>query len=147
VLVDRSRSMFGSLSARSQLTRADAAAVFETALAVRAQAADLVQFGSGSAPVRLRQDESVLRTVQRFGSLGGTRTAAAGRRHYRGHDRVVIVTDEQAWFDPRGSDPTQAVPPNVPVYTWNLAGYRYGHGPIGVWLRHIFSGLTDACSP
>ncbi len=86
----------------------------------------------------------MLRVLDRFGHLGGTNTAEAVRRHYRGHDRVVIVTDEQAWFDARGSDPTQAVPANVPVYTWNLAGYRYGHGPSGVGLRHTFGGLTDA---
>lgn len=60
------------------------------------------------------------------------------------HDRVIIVTDEQAWFDSRGSDPTCAVPADVPVYTWNLAGYQYGHGPAGVGLRHTFGGLTDA---
>jgi hypothetical protein len=30
------------------------------------------------------------------------------------------------------------------VYTWNLAGYRFGHGPSGVGLRHTFGGLTDA---
>jgi hypothetical protein len=75
--------MFGSLSGRSQLTRADAAAAFGTALAARASSADLVQFGTGSAPVRLRQGESVLPTLERFGDLGGTRTAAAVRRHYR----------------------------------------------------------------
>jgi hypothetical protein len=39
------------------------------------------------------------------------------RRHYRGHDRVLIVTDEQAWFDTRGSEPAAAVPQQVPVYT------------------------------
>ena len=31
----------------------------------------------------------------------------------------------------------------VPVYTFNLAGYRYGHGPSGVGNRHTFGGLTD----
>ncbi|MDQ2846833.1 MAG: TROVE domain-containing protein [Actinomycetota bacterium] len=144
VLVDRSGSMFGPVSERSELTRADAAAVFGTALAVRAASADLAQFGTGSAPVRFRLGESVLRVLDRFGQLGGTNTAEAVRRHYRGHDRVVIVTDEQARFDGRGSDPTRAVPTSVPVYTWNLAGYRYGHAPSGGALRHVFGGLTDA---
>jgi hypothetical protein len=144
VLVDRSGSMFGPVSARSQLTRADAAAVFGTALAVRAKQADLVEFGTGSAPVRFRRAESVLRVLDRFGELGGTNTAEAVRRHYRGHDRVAIVTDEQAWIDARGSDPTRAVPSTVPVYTWNLAGYRFGHGPSGGGARHTFGGLTDA---
>jgi hypothetical protein len=60
------------------------------------------------------------------------------------HDRVVIVTDEQAWLDARGSDPTRVVPSTVPVYTWNLAGYRFGHGRSGGGARHTFGGLTDA---
>ena len=143
VLVDRSGSMFGPLSRRSELTRADAAAVFGAALAVRASSADLVQFGTGSAAVSSRAGESVLRVLDRFGNLGGTDTAEAVRRHYRGHDRVVIVTDEQAWFGYRGSDPTRAVPSRVPVYTWNVAGYQFGHGPSGGGLRHTFGGLTD----
>jgi hypothetical protein len=31
----------------------------------------------------------------------------------------------------------------VPVYTWNLAGYRLGHTAAGA-NRHSFGGLTDA---
>ncbi|GAA4082446.1 TROVE domain-containing protein [Actinomadura miaoliensis] len=144
VLVDRSGSMFGRLSARSDLTSADAAAVFGAALALRAEHADLVQFGTGHAPVPFRRRESVLKVVERFGSLGGTNTAQAVRDNYRGHDRVVIVTDEQAWWGSRGEEPTRAVPQQVPVYTWNLVGYRHGHGPSGAGTRHTFGGLSDA---
>ncbi|HVM26504.1 MAG TPA: TROVE domain-containing protein [Mycobacteriales bacterium] len=143
VLVDRSGSMFGPLSARSKVTRADAAALFGAAVAARAASADLVEFGTGSKVVRPRPAESLLRVVERFGHLGGTQTAAAVRRHYRGHDRVLIVTDEQAWPGWRGQDPTAAVPRDVPVYTWNVAGYRYGHGPSGTASRHTFGGLSD----
>ncbi|MEV4256401.1 TROVE domain-containing protein [Spirillospora sp. NPDC049652] len=140
ILVDRSGSMFGRLSARSDLTAADAAAVFGTALALRAERADLVQFGSGHERVPCGRGASVLKVVQRFRNLGGTETAAALRRHYRGHDRVVIVTDEQAW----GGDPTSVIPAHAPVYTWNLVGYRYGHATSGTATRHTFAGLSDA---
>ncbi|MEP6563223.1 MAG: hypothetical protein ABJD68_19355, partial [Nakamurella sp.] len=58
--------------------------------------------------------------------------------------RGIRWCDEQAWFGPAGAEPTRLVPANVPVYTWNLAGYRFGHGPAGVGLRHTFGGLTDA---
>ncbi|MFJ1751450.1 TROVE domain-containing protein [Kitasatospora sp. NPDC088134] len=143
VLVDRSGSMFDRPSEQTQLNRADTAAVFGTALALRAADADLVEFGTGSRPVRLQRAESVLKVVDRFGDLGGTNTAAAVRGHYRGHDRVVIVTDEQAYGDFR-HDPLEAVPAHVPVYTWNLAGYRTGHAPSGGARRHTFGGLTDA---
>ncbi|KRC57002.1 MULTISPECIES: TROVE domain-containing protein [unclassified Nocardioides] len=143
VLVDRSGSMFSRLSRRSVLTRADAAAVFGVALAVRAARADLVEFGTDHRVVEVGRGESVLTVAGRFGNLGGTNTAAAVRRHYRGHDRVVLVTDEQAWGGWRGEEPTKAVPERVPVYTFNLAGHRYGHGPSGVGNRHTFGGLTD----
>ncbi|MEU0243748.1 TROVE domain-containing protein [Streptomyces sp. NPDC006235] len=144
VLVDRSGSMFWSrLSDRSELNRADAAAIFGTALALRAERADLVEFGSTSDRVKFRKGESVLKILGRFGDLGGTDTTEAVRRHYRKHDRVLIVTDEQYTHHHRG-DPTEQVPADVPVYTWNLAGYRAGHGPSGTGNRHTFGGLTDA---
>ena len=144
VLVDRSGSMFGGVSQKSGLNRADSAAVFGTALALRAASADLVEFGTNHRRVEVERGESLLKALQRFTSMGGTNTAEAVRAHYRGHDRVVIVTDEQAWNGHRGADPTGQVPAGVPVYTWNLAGYRYGHGPSGEHNRHTFGGLSDA---
>ena len=33
------------------------------------------------------------------------------------------------------------MPADVPVYTWNLVGYRLGHGPSGTANRHTFAGL------
>ncbi|MQY33320.1 hypothetical protein SRB17_12810 [Streptomyces sp. RB17] len=144
VLVDRSGSMFWAQSRdRSELTRADAAAIFGTALALRAADADLVQFGSTSDKVRFRKGESVLKILERFGNLGGTDTTDALRRHYRKHDRVLIVTDEQ-YAPNRHGDPTEQIPARVPVYTWNLEGYRAGHGPSGTGNRHTFGGLSDA---
>ncbi|WP_433333068.1 TROVE domain-containing protein [Spirillospora sp. CA-294931] len=144
VLVDRSGSMFGRMSQRSTLTSADAAALFGAALAQRAERADLVQFGTSHAKVSFTRGESVLKVIERFGSMGGTETAAAVRAHYRGHDRVVIVTDEQAWAGYRGEEPAKAVPERIPVYTWNLVGYQHGHGPSGSGTRHTFGGLSDA---
>jgi hypothetical protein len=144
VLVDRSGSMFYSrLSERSELNRADAAAVFGTALALRAADADLVEFGSTSNAITFRKGESVLKILERFGDLGGTDTTEAVRRHYRGHDRVLLVTDEQ-YAPSRHGGPTDQIPAHVPVYTWNLAGYRAGHGPSGTPNRHTFGGLSDA---
>lgn len=143
VLVDRSGSMFGGISERTRLNRADSAAVFGTALALRAASADLVEFGTTSRRIPLAPGDSVLRTTERFGDLGGTNTADAVRRHYAGHDRVVIVTDEQT--APGGPyDATAAIPPHIPVYTWNLAGYRTAHAPSGTGDRHTFGGLDDA---
>ncbi|MFF9570499.1 TROVE domain-containing protein [Streptomyces sp. NPDC014685] len=143
IMVDRSDSMFwDTVSERSKLTRADAAAVFGTGLAMRAEQADLVEFGWRSAEVPFEPGEPVLEVLKRFHALGGTHTTKAVRTHYREHDRVVIVTDEQAApCGPRG--PAEPVPDDIPVYTWNLAGYRPAHGPAGPH-RHTFGGLTDA---
>ena len=145
VLVDRSGSMFDEVSAKSGLNRADTAALFGTALALRSEHADLVEFGTNSRPVQFRGSESVLKVIERFTGMGGTNTADAVRRHYRDtfHSRVVIVTDEQAWGGYYGAEPTSLIPAHVPVYTWNLAGYKHGHGPSGSGNRHTFGGLTD----
>ncbi|MCG7526685.1 TROVE domain-containing protein [Streptomyces sp. OfavH-34-F] len=142
VLVDRSDSMFwDTVSERSTLSRADAAAVFGTALALRAERADLVEFGWRSAAVPYAPGEPVLGVLERFHQLGGTDMTRALRTHYRDHDRVVVVTDEQTLpYGPRSADP---VPRGVPVHTWNLAGYRPAHGAPGPD-RHTFGGLTDA---
>ena len=145
VLVDRSGSMFDAVSAKSGLNRADTAALFGTALALRSEHADLVEFGTHSQPVQFRRSESVLKVIAQFNAMGGTNTADAVRRHYRDtfHSRVVIVTDEQAWGGYYGAEPTSLVPAHIPVYTWNLAGYQRGHGPSGSGNRHTFGGLTD----
>ena len=142
VLVDRSGSMFGRMSTRSELTSADAAAIFGAAVAMRNPGrTDLVEFGTGSRRVETRRGESLLRAVDRFGNLGGTRALDAVRRWYAGHDRVLIVTDEQAWAGQ--GDPGSALPAGVPLYTWNLAGYRAAQGAAGP-NRYTFGGLSDA---
>lgn len=142
VLVDRPDSMFwDTVSERSTLNRADAAAVFGTALAPRAEQADLVEFGWRSVPVPYAPGEPVLDVLKRFHTLGGTDTTKAVRTHYRDHDRVLVVTEEQsAPYGPGGPGP---VPREVPVLTWNLAGYRPAHSPTGP-SRHTSGGLTDA---
>ena len=141
IMVDRSMSMRAPMSDRSDLTAGDSAAIFGTALALRAERPTLVQFGSSSQEIDVKPGTSVLRVMDSYEWLGGTDTAGAIRKHYSGHDRVVIVTDEQANY--WGGDPARYVPDNVPVYTWNLVGYRYGHAPSGENNRHTFAGLTD----
>jgi hypothetical protein len=144
ILVDRSGSMFDAISAKSGLNRADTAALFGAAVALRCEHADLVEFGTSSAPVQFRGAESLLKIIGRFGSLGGTYTAHAVQQHYRDgfHSRVVIITDEQA--SGYSGDPLSLIAARIPVYTWNLAGYKLGHGPSGNANRHTFGGLTDS---
>lgn len=155
ILVDTSGSMHAPFSKDGTLARWDAATVFGLALARRAESADLVSFSGGYWGGRdatkvfpMAQGESLLKSLDRWKGGGyfiggGTDTAGAVQRHYRDHDRVVILTDEQADWHGNG-DVTQAVPQNRMVYTWNLAGYRHGHAPSGTGTRHTFGGLTDA---
>jgi TROVE domain-containing protein len=148
ILVDRSGSMFMGNALRndpkSGLPRAETAALFGTALALRAERADLVQFGSSSEPVRFGKHQAVLQVMGAFREMGGTETGLAIQRNYHGQDRVVILTDEQAFRSAADMlGPLALIPANVPVYTWSLGGYRRGHAAAGP-ARHLFGGLSDA---
>jgi hypothetical protein len=46
-------------------------------------------------------------------AASATNTAEAVGANYRGHDRVVILTDGRAWVGYRGADPTGQVPASV----------------------------------
>jgi hypothetical protein len=149
ILVDRSGSMFNYHGSDQELTMADKAAIFGSALALRAENADLVQFGSawrGPAyeSVSFRKGDSLLPMLDKFRDMGGTETYAAVKGTYKGHDRVIIITDEQygSGWGSRGGDPSDAVPAKIPLYTWNLQGYGVG-GKSGNLKRHTFGGLTD----
>ncbi len=147
ILVDLSGSMADKATGKnSDMTRADVAKVFGAALAMRTDRPTLAWFNHESAPVTVPVGGSLLRLVDAFPApSGGTDTPAAIRRWYTGQDRVIIVTDEQVSAYAM-STVDSTVPERVPLYTWNLAGYRYGHSPAGAagCNRHTFGGLTDA---
>ncbi|WP_405482916.1 TROVE domain-containing protein [Streptomyces sp. NBC_00009] len=158
ILVDRSPSMFPgygfSTPHRSDIPLAEQAAVFGAALAMRAEVPTLVEFGMESRRLNFRKGGSLLRLVERFGQISGTDIPTAVKKHFTGHDRVVVVTDEQTrpgWFpsnarDHGGMAETEIdalVPRDVPVYMWNMAGYKVSATPSGGANRHAFGGLTD----
>lgn len=138
ILVDRSGSMFGRPSEKTQLNYADSAAVFGSALAVRAKKATLVEFGSRYNEISFAKSSSILSLVDSFGNLGGTNTAEAVRRYYTGQSRVIILTDEQYY----GTPPLDLLPANVKGYVWNLQGYRVGSMKSGP-NRTYLGGLSD----
>lgn len=148
VLVDRSGSMFDSSGGVSDLDRADSAALFGIALALRAEEADLVQFGSAwygrgkdYEKVSFRKGDSILPMLSKFKNMGGTNTRKAVEENFKDHDRIVIITDEQ--YNGYGASPLTSVPAKIPVYTWNLGGYKAAHSASGESKRHTFGGLTD----
>lgn len=145
ILVDRSGSMFGSPSKNTQLNFADSAAVFGSALALRANKATLVQFGTSSKEVSFKKSDSLLKMVDSFTGMGGTDTHRAVQAHYKPgvHTRVIIVTDEQVndtWG--RSTEPLASVDKNVPCFVWNLLGYKTSQGETKP-NRTYLGGLSD----
>ncbi|HEU5110050.1 MAG TPA: TROVE domain-containing protein, partial [Micromonosporaceae bacterium] len=146
VLVDTSGSMTGlAFSARSAMTPLKAAAVFGVALAAKGERVDLCGFADGVFRHEVPAGASVIREVDRFcrrvGEVGhGTRIAAAIRRAYKRHDRVFVISDMQTM----DAGVSAAVPGHVPLYGFNLGGYRTTAVPAGRPNRIEFGGLTDA---
>ncbi|WP_328539009.1 TROVE domain-containing protein [Streptomyces sp. NBC_00344] len=158
ILVDRSPSMFPgygySTPNASDITLAEQAAVFGSALAVRAANPSLVEFGMSSRLMHVPRGGSVLKLIEKFGRIAGTDIPTAVKQHFDRHDRIVVVTDEQTrpgWLPSncadhggmRETEIDELVPRTVPVYMWNMAGYRAGAMPSGGGNRHAMGGLTD----
>jgi hypothetical protein len=151
ILVDTSASMSGfSFSARSKMTPAKAAALFGVALAAKGEAVDLRGFADGVFTHRVPKGASVLREVQRFvartGEVGhGTDIPGSVQRSLQpDHTRVVVISDMQTIGGHWGGNVADIVPANVPLYGFNLQGYKQGAFAAGTGNRHEFGGLTDA---
>jgi hypothetical protein len=152
ILVDLSGSMDAALSARSDLRRKDAAAIFGAAVAKRCEFADLYGFDGRQYKFDFTAVSSVLPladTITASGG-GGTATGDAIAASYKGHDRLLIITDEQVggsgrWYGHGRVPVDQALSGiKVPVYTWNLGGARVAQMEQGKLKRHAFGGLNDA---
>jgi hypothetical protein len=146
VLVDQSPSMFpgagwSTPQVHRDISNADLAKLFGAAIALRAGDATLVGYGESSYRIPFGKSDALLKMMSRFVMVNGTDTFAAAHRHFDGHDRVVIVTDEQ---NQRGrfSSIDEVVPRRVPVYVWNIGGYAVGSTASGAY-RHTFAGLND----
>lgn len=164
ILVDRSPSMFphrfyyapSATDKRLGISRADQAAIFGCALALRAKTPTLVEFGGDSRVLTVPRGSSILPLIERFSEINGTDIPTAVKQHYANHDRVVIITDEQtrAGYLPSnmhyrhgGMQETRIdalVPLDVPVFMWNLAGYTAAAMPSGSHARFTLGGLQDA---
>jgi len=144
ILIDTSYSMHVALSAKSQLKRWDAAAVFGLALAARCENAEVVSYSDSFKPFPKVKGESLLRSIARFEKdyfIGqNTATAEAVRRFYRNHDRLIILTDEQA--NPN-SGIFAGVPQHTMAVTFNLSGDEVAHAATGP-NRIAVGGLSDA---
>ena len=146
ILIDTSGSMSGMMSDKSQLQYWDAAAIFGLALSQRCESADVYSFSNRVMQFPLAKGASLLVMLEAF-KRGyfqgqGTSTLESLRATYRNHDRVIVLTDEQANWHTAGSvyDP---LPAHIPAITFNLAGYRVGHAASGTPTRITIGGLSD----
>jgi hypothetical protein len=145
ILIDTSSSMNSGFSKDGELRLWDAAAMFGLAVAKRCDTPTVISFSNSSKPFHVDRSRSLLKLVEDFrvGYFygGGTATEAAVRQWYDQHDRVLILTDEQANHHGR-SDVAASVPKHIPVITFNLDGYKFGQAP-GSGTRITIGGLTD----
>jgi hypothetical protein len=150
ILVDTSASMtHRTISAKSKVTPAKAAAVFGVALGAKGEQVDVVGFADGTFRHDIARGASVIREVDRFlgriGEVGhGTDITGSLQRAYRGHDRVFVISDMQTIGGHWGQGVSEAVPRHVPIYGFNLGGYQMAAYATGKADRHEFGGLTDA---
>lgn len=149
VMVDTSGSMSDLFSEHSEMKMWDAAALFGIALALRNDQVDLVSYSTRGKVFEVNKGADVLGELARWGREGynlnhGTETFGILKSAYRLHDRVIILTDEQA--NPWGGDTGSLVPEGKHLFTFNLAGYKAAHASTSKY-RHSFGGLTDACFP
>lgn len=135
ILADTSASMRGRVSEKSQIRHIDVAGLIASALANKAQAngdqVDFYGFADGVFEHQIPRGQSVRATIEAFGlrvgHVGhGTQIAAAVQRTLKGHDRLIIVSDEQAY----GANPYRTgrvedvLPDALPTFAVNTAGYE-----------------------
>lgn len=131
IFLDLSGSMFWSWMSRlSSVTMAEAGSLFAFSLAKKSDKALLVGFGSHNEILDVpRSFEGILEHTLKMRGMGGTLFSDAIEEHYTPgtYDRVIVITDEQfGSYHFNDSNPYATVESNVPVYVWNLVGYRLG---------------------
>lgn len=140
ILVDVSSSMTWQNSEHSKRNMMDTACLFGAILAKRAESADLYTFDSTVHKASFRKSDGTFSIFNNMEKTSrGTDLARAIQQTYNNsYDRVVIITDEQ--HNAYGQDPLRNV--NVPVYLWNLGGYRAA----ATSRENVFvqGGLSDA---
>lgn len=146
ILIDTSGSMNSPFSKDGTLRFYDAAALFGLAVAKRCERPTVVSFSGDSKQFPLKPGSSLLLLWRQFmqGYLygAGTATKAAVDCWFGGHDRVIVLTDEQANSFYGHGDVFSSVPNSTFCLTFNLAGYRWSHAA-GGHQRATIGGLSD----
>jgi 60 kDa SS-A/Ro ribonucleoprotein len=141
VLVDVSGSMDAKLSAKSDLTRMDAAATLASIIPGDLR---VFSFSNGTVEVPPRRGMAGVDAILRSQAHEGTALAQAVEAMNRlPHDRLIVITDEQAGvFGMRpGYGAGVPEPKATHAYMINVAAYQHGVG-YGRWV-HI-DGFSEA---
>jgi hypothetical protein len=157
VLIDTSASMTNcTISEKSQVTAAQAAAVLGMVLAKRC-GADVWGWASGQFKHDLVKGQTAMQGVTSFlartGEAGHGTDIAGALRLFKGHDRVFLLSDMQGMgsysygrggYSYGSSDMGGLIPANVPLYTFVLNGYQGTPVATGTPNRHALAGFSDA---
>jgi len=128
LIVDNSGSMNSQLSAKSDLTRSDAACALGVLLREICDDCRVISFSSRPVEVPARHGFALVDAVLSATERGSTMTQAAlTLANSKPYDRVIIVTDEQSHQAISG--------PMGKGYIINVAAYQHGIG-FGPW-THI----------
>lgn len=158
ILIDTSASMNGvAVSSKSTMTYVQMASLFGLMLLKKnPDNVELWGFANGVFRHQPKRGFSVLpettRFIRRIGEVGhGTEIVASIRATYSDHQRVIVITDMQA-FDDSGGWPyygtshgtvTEQVPQDKFLYGFSLGGYKPSMMPSGSGTRHEMTGFTD----
>lgn len=144
ILLDRSYSMRSRLSGRSVLTYQNVANIFAAALAIRGEDVRVVAFDDYTEDVHVT-DTDLFSVVERMPfPRGGTLTSNAiidAHKEGEMYERIIILTDEQHG-NGHVDDMLDKYAQDVPVFTWNLGGYKAAH-TAARYNRWSFGGLSD----
>lgn len=134
ILVDVSGSMEAKLSAKSDLTRIDAAGALSVLVREVCADADVWTFSNQLVQVPAYRGLALMDAISRSQAHGGTELGKAVTHLLGKHDRLIVVTDEQS--HDRVPEPTKSR-----GYMINVASARNGVG-YGRWV-HI-DGWSEA---
>jgi hypothetical protein len=157
ILSDTSDSMNSHVSAKSDVTHVQIAGLFAVALARAGNEVDLYGFANGLFKHEIPKGSSTLRQIEAFtsrtGEVGhGTETIAALRSSYKGHDRVILISDMQPfvnhsygyWEQPKANNTvTDSIPAGIPLIGINTAGYATTSPDVSKPNRYEISGFSD----
>lgn len=170
VLVDTSSSMTGTVSGNSKIRHVDIGALIGVALAYRTGGrVSLYGYADGVFQHDIPQGGSMLKEIDRFtrriGEVGhGTQTIGALETTFKGHDRVIVVTDGQAFagggyyggmgsygyrqsgiIAARARSVSDAVPSTTPLFGIDTTGYSKSSIDTKQPHRFEVGGFSDAC--